>query len=323
MWAYTLVAPATFECVEITEPRSEDLGEGQVVLRTLAGGICGSDLPLFMGRRSWLWQNSAGGVWTAPGFPMHEVAGEVVATRHPALAVGEHVVGWASGCDAIAEFVVCAGDELTPYDPDLRPEIAVLLQPLACVLFAVDQIANIEGARAAVIGLGPIGLLFTHALKARGATTVVGVDRVDRSEEAKIFGVDEFVHLTSDTWVSGLADADRPNIIVEAVGHQVSTLTDIITAAAPFGQIHYFGLPDDASYPFPMMAFLRKNLTLVSGVTQQRALALAQASAYLAEHPDLAREYVTDVYPVADVQRAFEAGVDPKPGQLKVAITMG
>lgn len=322
MWAYTLSAPSTFERIEIPDPRAEDLEEGQVLLRTLAGGICGSDLPLFRGRRSWLWQNSAGGVWTAPGFPMHEVAGEVVATRHPALAVGEHVVGWASGCDAIAELVVCAGDELTAYASELRPEIAVLLQPLACVLFAVDQLEDIEGSTAAVIGLGPIGLLFTHVLKARGAAWVVGVDRVDRSAVAKSFGVDECVHLTSDTWVSGLADEDRPDIIVEAVGHQVSTITDIITAAAPGGQLHYFGLPDDASYPFPMMAFLRKNLRLVSGTTQRRGHALVHASAYLAAHPDLAREYVTDVYPVAQVQRAFEAGVDPKPRQLKVAITM-
>ena len=49
------------------------------------------------------------------------------------------------------------------------------------------------GLTCAVLGLGPIGLLFCHVLKERGAARVFGVDRVDRSAIAPRFGVDDVV----------------------------------------------------------------------------------------------------------------------------------
>ena len=49
MWSYRLVAPFTFERSERQEPLPDALGDGQVLLRFLAAGICGSDLPGFRG----------------------------------------------------------------------------------------------------------------------------------------------------------------------------------------------------------------------------------------------------------------------------------
>jgi threonine dehydrogenase-like Zn-dependent dehydrogenase len=88
------------------------------------------------------------------------------------------------------------------------------------------------------------------------------------------------------------------------------------------GQVFYFGVPDDPIYPFDMMTFLRKNLTLRSGVALERRRVLADAGSYLAAHPELREGYVTHVHPVADVQAAFGAAVAPRPGQLKIAVDM-
>jgi threonine dehydrogenase-like Zn-dependent dehydrogenase len=71
-----------------------------------------------------------------------------------------------------------------------------------------------------------------------------------------------------------------------------------------------------------MMTFLRKNLTLRSGVTLERRRVLADAGSYLAAHPGLRDRYVSHVHPVADVQTAFEAAITPRPGQLKIAVDM-
>jgi threonine dehydrogenase-like Zn-dependent dehydrogenase len=71
-----------------------------------------------------------------------------------------------------------------------------------------------------------------------------------------------------------------------------------------------------------MMTFLRKNLTLRSGVTLDRRRVLADAGTHLAAHPGLRDCYVTHVHPVTDVQTAFEAAVTPRPGQLKIAVDM-
>ncbi len=51
MWSYRLVAPYTFERTDMPEPSPESLVDGQVLLRFLAAGICGSDLPGFRGAK--------------------------------------------------------------------------------------------------------------------------------------------------------------------------------------------------------------------------------------------------------------------------------
>jgi threonine dehydrogenase-like Zn-dependent dehydrogenase len=224
--------------------------------------------------------------------------------------------------DGIAELVVTDGDGLAGYDAGLPATTAVMLQPLACVLYAVEQLGDVSGTSVAVIGQGPIGLLFSHVLKARGARRVTGIDPVDRTDVAPAFGVDEMVTARAERWAGRLSDADRPSVVVEAVGHQISTLAPALDAVAFGGQVFYFGVPDDPIYPFDMMTFLRKNLTLRSGVALERRRVLADAGDYLAAHPELREGYVSHVHPVADVQAAFGAAISPRPGQLKIAVDM-
>lgn len=321
MWAQKLEAPRRFTTVEVPAPTTADVGPGQVLLRVLAGGLCGSDLPAFKGRSTVMPADTGA---TAPGivgYPMHEVVGRVVHSRHPDVGVGETVVGWASGFDAIAEYCVTDGTGVVPHRGQLPPTAAIMLQPLACVLWAAEQ-ADVRDRSVAVIGLGPIGLLFAHVLRARGARRVVGVDPVDRSDVAGRFGIDEAVRASSDRWAAQLTDGDRPEVVVEAVGHTVSTFTDSITAVARNGQVYCFGIPDDPVYPLPMKEFLRKNLTLRSGVTEDRQRVLREAGDYLAAHGELAEGYVSHTHPADQVQRAFTDAATPQPGQLKITLDM-
>ncbi|MDK3256936.1 zinc-binding dehydrogenase [Blastococcus capsensis] len=322
MWAQVLDGPLTFREVEIEAPRPEQLVEGQVLLAARAGGICGSDLPFFKGAPFLHAANR--GTWAAPapGFPLHELVGEVVASRHPAHSPGDLVVGWASAFDGIAELVVSDGEGLTGYDTTLAPTTAVMLQPLACVLYAVEQLGDVRGRTVAVIGQGPIGLLFSHVLKQRGAGHVIGIDRIDRSRHADVFGVDETVTASANLWSATLGETDRPSLVVEAVGHQVTTLKDCVDSVAFGGEILYFGIPDDPVYPVDMLTFLRKNLTLRAGVTLERRRVLRDAGSYLAAHPALREVYVTDVHRAGDVQRAFAAAIQPRAGQYKIALDM-
>jgi threonine dehydrogenase-like Zn-dependent dehydrogenase len=320
MWAQRLRAPQTFEACEVPAPGAEGLAAGQVLLATAAGAVCGSDLPAFRGE---LAPDAPAGVrpWPErPGYSLHEVAGTVVASRHPEIGAGDEVVGWASGFDGLAELVVTDGDGLCHYDPGLPPETAVLLQPLACVLYAVEQIRGLAGASVAVLGQGPIGLLFSHVAASAGARSVVGVDRVDRGGLAASFGVDEAVHAPSDRWVASLAEAERPEVVIEAIGHQTATLDHAVAAVAPGGQIYYFGVPDDPSYPFNLRLFLRKDLTLRSGVTHERRRVLAAADDYLREHPSLAKSYITDVLGAEAATEAFTRAAHPRPEQLKIVV---
>jgi L-iditol 2-dehydrogenase len=322
MWAQTLTAPRTFEPREVPAPTAGDLKQGEVLLRVLAGGVCGSDLPQFKGLKA-----SSGileGPWPPanPGAPMHEVVGEVIASQDASLEVGATVVGWASGFNAISEVVISRADGLYPYTLDLPATTGVLIQPLACVIYALEKLTRVEGIDAGIIGQGPIGLLFSHVLRTLGARSVTGVDLVDRAEVAKTYGMDEFHHASSASWAASLTDATRPGIVVEAVGHHVTTLTDAIHAAAFGGEIFYFGIPDDQVYPLNMSMFLRKNLTLRSGTTFEKARVLAKATEYLVAHPELTDSYVSDVLPADQAQTAFERAVSPRPGQHKIVLSM-
>lgn len=320
MWSYRLVAPYTFERLELPEKSPESLAEGQVLLSFLAAGICGSDLPGFRGIQGKLPGDTGVSAAGMSGFPIHEIAGEVLASRHPEHRQGDRVVGWASGFDGLMGRVIADGNGLVSYDSSLTAARAIGLQPLACVLYAVEQLPDLAGKRVAVIGQGSIGLLFSYVAKAFGASHVTGVDPVDRAEIGPAFGVDTVVRSTSDRWIRHLASEDKADVVIEAVGHQVATLGHAIEAAAFGGTVFYFGVTDDDVYPISIRTMLRNNLTLKSGVTLDRRRVLQKADAFAREYPDLLPAYLTHTFGIDDVQSAFEVACRPTPGRVKIAI---
>jgi threonine dehydrogenase-like Zn-dependent dehydrogenase len=301
MWAYAITAPGRLERVEAHVPSP---GEGQLLVRLRAGGICGSDLPLFRGRRSPHFIDNSGD----PGFPLHEVVGDT--------EDGVRVVGWPTGHRGLAEFFVADSDQVIAVDSDLGDVEATVIQPLCTVLHAVDRLGDVAGRRAAVIGLGSIGLLFAHVLAARGAH-VTGVDRVDRRAVQDAFGLREVL------WADATALApDRFDVVIEAVGHQTHTLSAAVEAVAHGGTVFAFGVPDDTHYPFPFTRFFRKNATLLAGITVERAAALRAARAYLLGARELLAPYITDVLPVERAQAAFELAVAPTAGRTKIVLSV-
>jgi len=312
MWAYRLDGPMSFRRLEVDIPTEEELPEGQLIMRFLSGGICGSDIP-----RCW-----NGHLTEEPGDigrSLHEIVGEVVATNSD-IPVGTRVVGWVSHQHGLREYVVSRADELVPSPADLEPAHAVALQPLACILSALERVSNIEGSRAAVIGLGPIGLWFAHALKDKGAAHVTGVDIIDRSDVAATFGVDETVTLTSRTWSQ--STTDRFDFVVEAVGHQVGTLDDAITVVDHHGTIIYFGIPDEAVYPLRIGPLMDRNVSVRFGRTPKtgRREALHEAIAYASRYPGIMGHYVTHVLPPDRTEEAFRMAARPAFGRLKVVL---
>jgi threonine dehydrogenase-like Zn-dependent dehydrogenase len=190
------------------------------------------------------------------------------------------------------------------------------------VLSAVDRAPTPTGRDVAVIGLGPIGLLFAHVLSARGTRSVVGVDPVDRSDIAADFGLDASVVATSDVWAAALSDGERPDLCVEAVGHQTLTLADAVHAAAFGGHVVAFGVADSDDYTVPFRTFFRKNLTMSSGTTPRDHWVpyLRRAVELLIARP--LPSYVTHALPVAEAQKAYDLAATPAPGRLKVAMTV-
>lgn len=316
MWAQVLTAPRTFELRDVAAPSAADLAPGQVLLSFLAGAACASDLPHFRGLL-----RGPHTRFGAPGRPLHEIVGRVVASSDARFDEGDRVVGWASGFDGLQELIVTSGDVLAQVPEHYDDVEATVPQALAVVLALADRVPDFEGKRVAVLGLGTYGLLLGKVATLRGAAEVVGIDPVDRSAEAAVFGIDRFVHAPSRTWARGLTDAERPDIVIEAAGHQVATYADAIEAAAPGGGVYLFGIPDEPWVSLPLPLVWLKELTITGGPAGDKARYLELGKEFLAEHPEVLGDLVSEVVPYTRAQHAFEAIDSPRPGVLKIILT--
>lgn len=208
-------------------------GPGEILLRVTVAGICQTDVHIVQGH-----------------FPVrpprvlgHEFAGEVVALGEgvsglrlgqtvgvsPAIFCGECAYcrrGQPQQClnfrclgntedGGWAEFALIRADQAIPLG-DLRPEQAVWLEPLSCVVRALEFYPNLEGAAALVIGAGPLGLLTLQILRIYGARPVAVVDpNPGKIERASHLGAE-------------------PALVVERIG-DTPAVDVALRAAAPLG----------------------------------------------------------------------------------------
>jgi L-iditol 2-dehydrogenase len=254
---------------------------------------------------------------------MHEIVGVIVESRSQDLAVGDRVAGYATDARGFSQYFINSGTQLFPVTSHLSDRDLVVVQPLATVLNAFSRVGNVAGHEVAVIGQGPLGLLWSHVLKSAGAARVVGVDQVDRSDVARAFGVDRAVWDISANWAASLKAEERYRLVVEAVGHQVGTLNDAISAVAFEGHVSAFGVPDDPYYPIAFLELFRKNASLTSGITSDWRRFLRDALEYLERHPDLPGSYITHEFSPVEAQRAYECASRPAAGRLKVVVVAG
>ncbi|WP_062077000.1 zinc-binding dehydrogenase [Demequina globuliformis] len=313
-WAYRLTAPLQFERVEVAVPSAPALGE--VVVELTAGAVCGSDLPFAKGALV-----PAGGAGQ-PGRPMHEVVGTVRDSAHTDFAPGDRVVGWASNWDALRGVFTTRGDQVAKVRMDVSDPLATVAQSVACLMTVFDRLGPLEGRSVGIVGVGPFGLMTSVLARHFGAGRIVGVDPLDRRADAAGLPFDDLLALNSRIWANEIADNDRPDIVIEMVGHQPSTVADAMNAVGASGTVLAFGVPDDDWYALPMRSFFRRGGTLVTGVTTHHRDTLERAQDYLIDNPWFAERMVTDVVPVERVDEAFVAACRPTPGQRKIVLSV-
>lgn len=180
--------------IELEEHDVRDPGSGEVLLRTLAVGICGSDLHVLEGAHPFV---------TLPVFPGHEIVAEVEAVGEGADAWRDRrvvlepslVCGTCRNCRsgrynicetlAVMGFQVPGGmgerflapaDRLHALPDSMSLDAAVLVEPVAVATHAVRIVGPVDGRDVAVVGSGTIGLLCAQVARAGGASSVVVSD---------------------------------------------------------------------------------------------------------------------------------------------------
>jgi threonine dehydrogenase-like Zn-dependent dehydrogenase len=174
-------------------------GPGQVLLKVLRCGICGSDLHVRKHCDEW------GALMSRSGYKAlvradqevvfgHEFSGEVLAhgpncrrtlkpgarvVATPALRVGDEIdmIGLSARIDgAYAERVLVQEASMMPIPNGLRPDLAALTEPMAVGLHALARGAVRPSDVAVVVGCGPVGLAIICLLRARGVKTIIASD---------------------------------------------------------------------------------------------------------------------------------------------------
>ncbi|MGC9359073.1 MAG: galactitol-1-phosphate 5-dehydrogenase [Anaerolineae bacterium] len=259
-------------------------GPGEALVRVVACGVCGSDVPRVFEH----------GTYSFPLIPGHEFAGVVVdAPESSEVRAGARVavkplipcgtcpfcaIGALAQCrsydyvgsrrdGAFAEYVAVPAANLVPVPEGVSLEAAALTEPAAVALHAVRQGGVEPGDRVAVLGAGPIGMLVAQWARIWGAGQVFLAD-IDSSKLALVeeLGLGRPVDSRVEDPVSRVRQETGglgPDLVVEAAGVP-ATLVQALWLARPLGRVVIMGNPAaDVTLPRDAISqILRKELTI-------------------------------------------------------------
>ncbi|GAB3695504.1 zinc-binding dehydrogenase [Actinocorallia lasiicapitis] len=226
---------------EVSDPVPLD---GQVLVRTLACGICGSDLHALADPEAFMeTARRSGGVPYDPRQGLvfgHEFSAEILAygpNTQQTLPVGTQVCGPPIGLSpagagiigyapmfpgGYGELMLLTEAFINEIPNGLDPKAAAITEPFAVAHRAVHRSEIAPDSVAVVLGLGPIGLGVVATLKARGHGHVIAVDfSPARRALAETLGADEVLDPAVTSPYGKWAELGIPVSTVEALTHEV------------------------------------------------------------------------------------------------------
>lgn len=242
----------------------------EVLVRVLAAGICGSDIPRIY----------TTGAHRMPLIPGHEFSGSVEETGsfvsgewlgkrvgvfplipcgkcgpcrngHPEMCRDYDYIG-SRRDGAFAEYVAVPADQLMEIPETVGFEEAAMLEPMAVSVHAMRQAFNEDAApfgrdpKIAICGLGTIGLLLTMFLKDRGLDNVYVIgNKPGQKIRAVSLGVREDRFCDSSVtdpleWITD--NAGYADVFFECVGRNECVSLGV-DSAAPGGRVILVGNP--------------------------------------------------------------------------------
>lgn len=313
--------------VRLEEMPVPKIGAGELLLRTRASGICGSDLmewyrikkvPLVLGH-----EVTAEVAEVGEGAEGFSVGDRVFSTHHVPCGKCRYCKsGHQSVCDLLrtthfepggfAEYIRV---------PKINVELGTLripdsmtfdegsfIEPLACVVRA-QRIAKLAaGQTVLVIGSGISGLLHIQLARARGAERVIATDISDfRLNAAKQFGADATIHGAEDV----------PVKLKEFNDDRLADLVIVCTAAMPAihqatqsidrGGTLLFFAPTAAGVevPIPLFEFWRDEINVVTSYAGSGD-DLKESLELIRDHKVRVADMVTHRLPLAETGVGFQ-----------------
>ena len=314
MRAGQIVGRGRIELVEAGRGRA--LEDGEVIVAVETGCLCGSDIPSFSEPQE---------RYPLPiGLSLHEIVGRVIDSASRAFPIGDRVLAMPIGLRGLFEHLTIADDRLVRIEAGISNDAAVLAQPMATVLSALSTLPGFVGATVAVVGQGPIGQLFNACLSSMGAQRIIGIDVLEsRAARGCEFGATDTICLRRADPVEAigrLTGGAMADLVVEAVGHQEQAFNLCVELCRAGGRLLYFGVPPQRLNDVAWHTAFRKSLTIHMSVPDDLRPFVQIALRSIRQGRVDPLGLITHRYPLADIQRAFEAYRDRRDGALKVLL---
>lgn len=242
MLQQVMTAPGVIEFRETPRPIA---AEGQVLVRIMRIGICGSDIHVYHGKHPFT---------RYPVTQGHEVSGriEAVGSGVEGLSVGQKVTiepqvccghcypcthGKYNLCEELkvmgfqttgtaSEYFAVDAAKVTPLPETMSYDEGAMIEPLAVTVHAAKRFPELKGARVAILGCGPIGILLMQSCKALGAASILVTDVSDyRLSVARSVGADYAVNTGETDMEQALRDAfgsDKADVIYDCAGSDIT-----------------------------------------------------------------------------------------------------
>jgi L-iditol 2-dehydrogenase len=278
------------EDVRIERVTVPPLEPGDVLLRTRVALTCGTDAKVF--RRGYhakmivppaMFGHEIAGVveevgpgvedWT-PGTAVVAAnsapCGECYYCRHEMSSLCDDLLFWNG---AYAEFARIPArvvrKNLLPLQEGVDFREGAMVEPLACVIRGVEESWIGRGQSVAIIGTGPIGLMFVGLARMRGAHVVAAGRRRERLDKAMEMGAEGIVCVRPGEDLSELLRQRSPDgrgadVVIEAVGSP-ETSEAAVRSVRKGGVVQLFGgCPADSKIGIDSQRLHYQELTIKS-----------------------------------------------------------
>lgn len=242
MLQQVMTAPGKIIFQETAIPKP---GEDQVLVKIKKIGICGSDIHVYHGTHPFTsYPVTQGHELSAQVVEVGECVTELTAgqkvTIEPQVYCGKcypcthgkynlckslKVMGFQTTGTASEYFAVDAS-KVTPLPENMTYDEGAMIEPLAVTVHAAKRFAELKGAKAAILGAGPIGILLAQSCKALGAQSVLITDiSDDRLRLAKSVGADFVCNTLRKDFGEALVESfgpDKADVIYDCAGNDTT-----------------------------------------------------------------------------------------------------
>ncbi len=327
MQAVIFPAPNRITIEQVADPHCE---ADEVIVQVAQVGICGTDLHIY--RNEYL--------STFPLIAGHEFTGRIVevgkqVTRlhcgervavDPNLYCGQcyfcrqqqanHCLNWQgvgiTRPGGFAEYVAVPAQACYPV-PDLLPDAqAAFIEPLSCVMHALNRLRVWPGDEVLIWGAGPMGLLWVQAMHHSGASQVVVLEKqADRRSLAQHLGAT--ATLAADPVQMERLRELAPYgfaVVIDATGVP-AIIEQALSFLKPRGQYLQFGVtPRKVTVQWSPYEIFRKDWTILGSFAL--CYTFQPAIAWLANRVVDISPLVSHTLPLADFHRGFRDFADGK-----------